>query len=190
MVERHPAFEPWLATFSAAGLPIEARTDMPGVQAAKLLLNLNNAINALSNLTLREELGIRPYRRSLALAQREALRVMRAAGLRPSRLTVLPPGWFPRMLGAPDVLFERLAQRVLAIDPLARSSTWEDLAAGRPTEVDFINGEVVRMAQAHGLDAPVNARLVALVEAAERGERRVWRGADLWAELKAARSRG
>jgi 2-dehydropantoate 2-reductase len=159
MVESHPVFEPWLEAFAAAGLPVEMRTDMPAVQAAKLLLNLNNAINALSNLPLREELAIRNYRR-----------------------------WFPRLLGAPDALFTRLAQQVLAIDPLARSSTWEDLAAGRPTEVQCINGEVVRMAQALGLSAPVNARLVTLVEAAERGERRVWRGADLWAELKACRT--
>lgn len=185
MVERHPALEPWLRHFAGAGLPILTRTDMPEVQAAKLLLNLNNAINALSNLPLREQLAIRSYRRCLALAQREALRVMRTAGIRPARLTPLPPGWFPFLLGAPDALFARLAQRVLAIDPLARSSTWEDLASGRPTEVGYINGEVVRIARSHGLRAPVNARLVALVEAAEQGDRRVWRGAELWAELKA-----
>ena len=187
MVESHPAFEPWLEPFAAAGLPVEMRTDMPAVQAAKLLLNLNNAINALSNLPLREELAIRNYRRCLALAQREALGVMRAAGLRPARLTALPPGWFPRLLGAPNALFTRLAQRVLAIDPLARSSTWEDLAAGRPTEVDYINGEVVRLARAHGMQAPVNARLVEMVKAAGSDGRRVWRGDALWQALCEAR---
>ncbi len=189
MVQRHPALEAWLDTFAAAGLPVEPREDMPAVQVAKLLLNLNNAINALSNLPLREELDIRDYRRCLALAQREALRVIRAAGIRPARLTPLPAAWFPWLLRAPDALFRRLAQRMLAIDPLARSSTWEDLAAGRATEVAWINGEVVRLARETGRQAPVNARLVSLVEAVGSGGRRVWRSADLWRELKAATAR-
>ena len=188
MVQAHPAFAPWLAVFAEAGLRIETRGDMPQVQAAKLLLNLNNAINALSNLPLREQLAIRDYRRCLALAQREALGVLRASGIRPARLTPLPPQWFPFLLQAPDALFTRLAPRVLAIDPLARSSTWEDLAAGRPTEVACINGEVVRMARETGRHAPVNARLVALVEAAGSGGQRVWHSADLWRDLKASAS--
>jgi len=187
MVEAHPVFDPWRARFAEAGLPVESRADMPAVQAAKLLLNLNNAINALSNLPLREELSIRAYRRCLALAQREALGVLRASGIRPARLTPLPPRWFPFLLQAPDALFTRLAQRVLAIDPLARSSTWEDLAAGRPTEVDYINGEVVRLAQARHLRAPVNARLVELVQAAGREGPRVWSGEALWQALCEAR---
>lgn len=44
---------------------------------------------------------------------------------------------------------------------------WEDLARGRDTEVEQLNGEIVRLAEAHGVDAPVNRRLVALVHAAE-----------------------
>ncbi len=187
MVEDHAALAPWLACFEHAGLPLELREDMPAVQTAKLLLNLNNAINALSDLPLREELADRAYRRCLVLAQREAMGIFRVHGLRPARLTPLPAAWIPCLLAAPDAVFALLAQRMLAIDPQARSSTWEDLAAGRPTEVDWINGEVVRLATEHGLRAPVNARLAELVHRAERDEQRIWRGEALWRELLAAR---
>jgi 2-dehydropantoate 2-reductase len=186
MIARDDALEPFVDAFAQAGLALELRDDMPAVQWAKLLFNLNNAINALSDLPLRDELALRPYRRCLALAQREALRAMRAAGIRPARLTPLPARWGPRMLELPDALFQRLAQRMLAVDPLARSSTWEDLAAGRRTEVEHINGEVVRLAQAHGLKAPVNARLVELVHAAEKGQRSIWGRTQLWDELREA----
>ncbi|MYW15373.1 2-dehydropantoate 2-reductase, partial [Streptomyces sp. SID2955] len=97
------------AAFRAAGLAIEARTDMSEVQHAKLLMNLNNAINALSGLPLREQLGRRAYRRCLALCQREALAVYRAAGVVPARLGPAAPGVTPYVLGLSDPLFRRVA---------------------------------------------------------------------------------
>lgn len=48
-----------------------------------------------------------------------------------------------------------------------RSSTAQDLARGRRTEIDFINGFVVRRAAAHGIDVPLNRLLHALVRIRE-----------------------
>ena len=44
---------------------------------------------------------------------------------------------------------------------------WEDLDKRRLTEVDYLNGEIVALAQRHGLAAPVNARVVELVHRVE-----------------------
>jgi 2-dehydropantoate 2-reductase len=153
------------------------------VQWAKLLLNLNNPINALSNLPLRDELSQRAYRRCLAAAQAETLELLDAAGIRPAQLLAIPMRRFPAVLRLPDFLFHRLASKVLAVDPLARTSMWEDLEAGRPTEIDYLNGEVVRLADSLGRTAPVNARLVDLIHAAETG-RRSWSGPELVRELQ------
>lgn len=184
MVEAHDSLKAFLPVFEASGLALMPRTDMPAVLAAKLLLNLNNAINALANVPLKEELSQRDWRRCLALAQREALAVFAAAGIHPAKLTPLPPPWLPRVLEMPDNWFRRLASRLLAIDPVARSSMWEDLERGRPTEVDAINGEVVRLAEQHHVAAPVNARLVALLHQAEQS-RRAWSAQALLDELQA-----
>ena len=79
---------------------------------------------------------------------------------------------------------------MLAIDPMARSSMADDLAAGRRTEVDWINGEVVRLAQRLGRQAPVNARLSGLVHSAEREKTPPrWSGEALLAELRGSASR-
>ncbi len=185
-VEDDPRLAPYLPAFARAGLPLVRHARMLPVQWAKLLFNLNNAINALADLPLKEQLATRAYRRSLALAQREALDVLAAAGIRLARLTPLPPHWIPRLLTLPDAVFSRVASRMLAIDPQARSSMWEDLAAGRKTEVDYLNGEIVRLAHGLGRTAPVNARLAALVHAAEDGGRRRWSADDLLRELAAA----
>lgn len=183
MVEAHEALAAFLPVFEASGLPLVARSDMPAVLSAKLLLNLNNALNALSNLPLKEQLSQRDWRRCLALAQREALTVFDAADMHPAKLTPLPPAWLPRVLEMPDSWFRRLASRLLAIDPVARSSMWEDLERGRSTEVDAINGEVVRLAAAHGVAAPVNARLVELVHQVEQA-RRAWTAQELLDDLR------
>ena len=188
-VEDRAALAPYLADFTRAGFALRRHRDMPPVQWAKLLLNLNNAVNALSGLPLQQELAQRDYRRCLALAQAEALALLNEAGIRPARLTPLPAGWIPALLRLPDALFTRLARKMLAIDPSARSSMADDLAAGRRTEVDWINGEVVGLARQLGRQAPVNACLVSLVKAAEAAEAR-WTGDALLAELKAAVARG
>jgi len=185
-VEDDPRLAPFLPAFERAGLPLVRHARMAAVQWAKLLLNLNNAINALSDLPLKEQIATRTYRRSLALVQSEALALLDAGAIRPARLTPLPPHWIPRLLTLPDFVFTRVAARMLAIDPHARSSMWEDLEAGRATEVDYLNGEVVRLAERLGRTAPANARLTALVHAAESGGRRRWPADDLLRELRAA----
>jgi 2-dehydropantoate 2-reductase len=93
---------------------------------------------------------------------------MAAAGIEPARVAPLPPHWLPRLLALPNALFERIAARMLRIDVQARSSMADDLARGRPTEIDAFCGEVVRLARAHGLDAPLNAAIQRLVEADPR----------------------
>lgn len=185
-VEQHPAIEPFRELFARAGLPLKQHREMVPVQWAKLVLNLNNPINALSNLPLKEELSQPAFRKSLALAQAEALRLIGSAGIRPASLTPLPPNWIPLLLKAPTWLFRLLANKMLAIDPLARSSMWEDLEAGRKTEVDWLNGEIVRLAEKMGRLAPVNATLIALIREAEAGGKRHWSGEALLNELKKA----
>jgi 2-dehydropantoate 2-reductase len=185
---RHtPAMQPFVDAFRQAGLPLIQHVDMLPVQWAKLLLNLNNAINALANRPLKEELSQRAYRICLGMAQKEALSLLKRAGIPPARVTPLPATWIPRVLSVPDALFERLGRTMLTIDPLARSSMSDDLAAGRVTEVNWINGEVVRLAQRLGQTAPVNERLCELVREAELADvRPSWSGEALLAEMRAA----
>ncbi|MDD9892911.1 MAG: 2-dehydropantoate 2-reductase, partial [Gammaproteobacteria bacterium] len=133
--EAHEATAPFMPLFDACGLGLEQPQDFLAVQWAKLLLNLNNPINALSGVPLKEELSQRDFRRCLAAAQAEAIGLLNHANIKPAKLTSLPPHWIPTLLTVPTWLFKLLANKMLAIDPLARSSMWEDLEAGRKTEI-------------------------------------------------------
>jgi 2-dehydropantoate 2-reductase len=155
------------AQLSVPGLAIIPSDRMTDVQWGKLLFNLNNAINALSNLPLREQLSQRPWRRILAAQMAEALAAMKAAGIVPHTSTPLPAALLPFVLRLPDGIFRAVAAQMLRIDPQARSSMWEDLQQGRRTEVDHLQGAIIRLASRHGLQAPLSERIVALVKAAE-----------------------
>ncbi|MGO4620639.1 2-dehydropantoate 2-reductase [Ensifer sp. 2YAB10] len=184
-VEDDPLMAAAAALFKAAGLALDLRRDMEEVQWAKLLMNLNNAINALSGLPLREQLQTRDFRLCLALAQREALGLLAAEGrIRPARLTPLPPNWLPLVLSLSDALFRAIAGRMLKIDATARSSMADDLEAGRFPEVDWINGAVVALAAKLGRQAPVNERLCGLVKEAATTGRKTWEADALLAELR------
>ena len=161
----HPALRPWLPQLAAAGLSLSLHADLQPVQWGKLLLNLNNAVNALSGLPLRDQLLDRDLRCCTAALIEETLTLLDSAGITPARLSPLPPARIPMVLRLPTPLFRLVAARMLRIDAQARSSMADDLALDRPTEVDAIQGEVLRLAERVGSYAPRNASIADLVEA-------------------------
>jgi 2-dehydropantoate 2-reductase len=148
--------------------------DMQAVAWGKLLLNLNNAINALSGTTYLAELKQRDFRRVFAAAMVETLALLKKAGIRPAKIGKFGPELLPHVVGAPDWVFNKLFLKVQKIDPKGRGSMADDFDAGRPTEIDFLNGEVVRLAESLGEKAPVNSAIVDLVKQAELGVQRTW----------------
>ncbi|MEJ6007609.1 2-dehydropantoate 2-reductase [Paucibacter sp. AS339] len=164
------------------GLELQLRPDLRALQWGKLLLNLNNPVNALSGLPLRAQLLQRGYRRCFAALQGEALDLLEAAGFAVEKMTPLPPRLLLHLLRLPTPLFRLLAARMLKIDAKARSSMADDLALGRSTEIDALCGEVVRLAAGMGRSAPLNARMQALLQAWPQRQR-PYGPQELWTAL-------
>jgi len=143
--------------------------DMLSIAWGKLLINLNNAVSALSGRTLQEELRERDYRRVFSASMREGLRLLGQAGIEPAKVGAVGPKLLPWVIGSPDWLFNNVFMKAWKIDAKARSSMADDLAAGRTTEVDYINGELVKLAKRIGANAPVNRKIVELIRKAEGG---------------------
>jgi len=167
IIEDHPAVADLAAAVSSGLRPVELSAEMDAVLWAKLQLNLINAINALSDVPVREMLGHRGYRQVYAACMRELLAVTAALGIALPRLTALPPRWIPRLLAQPDWLFTQIAKSMLEVDPTVRTSMWWDISQGKPTEIDYLNGEVVAAGRSMGAPTPVNERIVRLIKAAE-----------------------
>ena len=131
------------------------------------MLHLNNAINALSGLPLREQLARRDWRALFADQIAEGLTAVRAEGIRPVPSTPLPLSWTPHLLRLPNALFAIALAPAMKIDPQARSSMWEDLERRRRTEIDYLQGVITGIADRRGLRTPLSRRIVALIRDAE-----------------------
>jgi len=149
-------------------LTFEETRDIKSIQSGKLLINLNNALNALSGLTLREQLNNRGWRKIIADQMSEAHKIMKSAGMEPKPPSPVPASLIPYILKLPTPLFKLIAKQMLAIDPLARSSMWEDLKLGRKTEIDELQGVIMKLANKHNLPASVNTRVLEKIKQAEK----------------------
>ncbi len=145
-------------------LDVTLSDDIEGVLWGKVLINMNNAINMLSNRPLREELLTIGYRRVWAACIKEGMAVLKAANIKPLKSSGLDPVLFSKILGLPNFILLRVAKGLARIDEKARSSMWEDLQQGRAPEIDYINGEIIRLGREVGVATPVNDKIVELVK--------------------------
>ncbi len=150
---------------TSAQFPITESDQIEAVQWGKLVINLNNALNALSGLTLVEQLTDRSWRRLMADQMAEALSVLKAAGHPVASTTPLPVWMTPHILRLPTPLFKRIAAKMLTIDPSARTSMAYDLSAGRPTEIDSLQGEIIRLGESLHRPTPINSQVAELIRA-------------------------
>ncbi|KEJ89795.1 2-dehydropantoate 2-reductase [Sulfitobacter donghicola] len=149
------------------GLGVSESDEIEAVQWGKFLLNLNNAPNALSGMTLHAQLLSRPWRRLMADQMAEALRVLKAHNCPIRPTTPLPVGLVPHILRLPTPLFRRIAAKMLTIDPQARTSMAHDLMAGRKTEVDALQGRIIAMGQEKSVPTPLCQGMLAAIKQAE-----------------------
>ena len=138
------------AWFEGAGVPVAISDNIAGELWAKLVVNC--AYNALSAITqlpygkMIEGPGVRDTMRDVV---EETLAVAKASGVK------MAPDMLERTLGLASSM------------PTQFSSTAQDLARGKPTEIDHLNGYVVRRGEALGVPTPANRALHALVKLIE-----------------------
>ncbi|OZJ06524.1 hypothetical protein BZG36_00547 [Bifiguratus adelaidae] len=150
MIEKHAQSGPLVKAMQNSGLSIEEADDIEGVMYGKLSSNLNNAINALSNLPLLQEFSTYGYRSLWARCIQESLDVY-ANHSPPITIVSAPalpfPHWlFCKILGMPDMLARYFFGKIGGIHEGASSSMRDDLQRSQKTEIDDLNGWIVKLA--------------------------------------------
>lgn len=159
-----------LAAILSDAVPVVAIPGFRGAQWTKLIVNMLNAVPAIVGRSVQDVLADRRLRLVVAASMREAVRTGIARGVRFGALQGLGDRrlrLFARLpLGVGQLLPWLMGVRMGSVPNLG--STQQSLRRGQPTEVDFLNGAVVREAEAAGLEAPVSRALTALVHEVER----------------------
>lgn len=151
-------------------LPVEVVDSLEGAQWTKLLVNHVNALPAITGLSVQQTVADPALRRVLAGSLRETVRIANRIGIRFTGLQGIP-GWILPWLGRGPLALTAALPRLLARrmgEVPNPGSTLQSLRRGQLTEIDFLNGAVVRVAGEHGLAAPINTAIVGLVHEVER----------------------
>ncbi len=152
--------------FKKSGIGVKTTKEIVNYQWGKLIINLNNALNALSGGTLRQGLSQKPYRQVCAAMMEEALNICRGAGTDPKSFSKTSVEKSIKVLRLPNLLFGPVMNNIIKIDENARSSTLDDLEAGKASEVDYLQGEIVRLARQTNQYAPINLTVLEHVQKA------------------------
>lgn len=158
----------WQAVLAAA-VPVVAIDNFVGAQWTKLIVNMLNALPAITGMSVQDVVDNAGLRRVMTASMREAVRVGMRRGVRFGALQALGDrrlrafSRLPLWLGA----LLPLMMRVRMGDVPNLGSTLQSIRRGQRTEVDFLNGAIVREAGVAGVAAPVNALLTALVHEVE-----------------------
>ncbi|WP_374945405.1 ketopantoate reductase family protein [Agreia sp.] len=150
-------------------MPTRLITDFRGAQWSKLIVNQVNAMPAITGLSAQETLRHPMLGRIVASSMREAVRIGFASGVHFASLQGLNQQLLRGFSIAP-IAIGRALPRVMAAqmgDTPNSGSTLQSITRGQPTEIDFLNGAVVRAAREVGLAAPINAALTELVHRVE-----------------------
>ena len=146
-----PASEALAQTLDAAGIRTTIADDIETTLWSKLVINCAfNALSAVAGISYGPMLEVEGTRDVVASAVQEAVTVARASGV-----------------PMPDDLLERI-MKIPAAMPNQMSSTAQDLARGKPSEINFLNGYVVRKGVELGIPTPTNHALQVMVKLAER----------------------
>jgi 2-dehydropantoate 2-reductase len=145
-----PKSEALAQTLRAADIQTTVTDDIERVLWSKLVTNCAyNALSAVAGISYGPMLDIEGTRDVVASAAQEAITVARGCGV---------------------LVQEDLLEQILKIPtamPNQMSSTAQDLARGKPSEIDFLNGYVVRKGAELGISTPTNRALQVMVKLAE-----------------------
>jgi len=138
--------------FNQAGLETIISSNIIGIMWDKLLVNV--ATGALSGITRLPYGGLYKVKEVMDCAVEavsEGIAVAKAMGV---ELTITDP----------KEIWLKAAEN---LSPEFKASMLQDIEKGSRTEIDFINGSVVRLGEKHGIPTPVNRILVAGIKGIE-----------------------
>ena len=155
-------------SFYKAGLKITLVDNINGYLWSKLILNLQNAVTALTGQTIRQSISDKYTRDIIVATITEGVNIVQKSNIILEVLPEIDPIKLIKRLSNFNSFILIIGSRLIGIKKNARNSMWQSLSKRKRTEIDFINGEIIFLAEKHKMHAPINKKIVELIKKAEQ----------------------
>jgi 2-dehydropantoate 2-reductase len=149
----------WAAVLNESGIKANMKDDIDGYLWSKLLINSAlNPVSAIKNCTFKEliendesrELFKKLYTEGYPVVKRKADELNQKLGN-----FIGPPNianWLFKMNGASDFVLKKISDKFGEVE----SSMLQDIRNNRPTEIEYINGAIIKLAKQYEMETPLN----------------------------------
>ncbi len=155
------------------GFNVVVSENITGMKWLKLFVNFNNCIPALTGKSMQETFADMDLCRLSILLLKEGVGIVQKNGI---QLVSLPQFPAERVYGMANMPLDQAAGIInktltgLSKEPLY-GSILQSIMRGRATEIDYINGQVLKMVRSPKDEAPLNARVVEMVHRVEQSKK-------------------
>ncbi|MFA4842343.1 MAG: 2-dehydropantoate 2-reductase [Candidatus Omnitrophota bacterium] len=153
--------------------PVIISEDIKGMKYLKIFVNANNCLAAILGKSMQEAFADLDISRLSIAIWKEGFEVITKAGINLVSLPGFPVENLTKLTAMPAEEAAKIFSGIMAKlskEPLY-GSILQSIKRGRPSEVDYINGEFFRIAEVHRLSAPLNKKLAGMVHEVERSKR-------------------
>jgi 2-dehydropantoate 2-reductase len=153
--------------------PTVIAENIKGIEWLKLVLNLNNALPGIIGEDIQKTFLSAPICRIGIGLMTEAVEVMAKAKIRLIDLPDFPLSRLEGLLALPPEEAARIYSRIMTglSSSSLPGSILQSIKRGRPTEIDYLNGEIVALGRETNVSTPLNAKIVDLVHRVEEDKR-------------------
>ncbi|MFX0113831.1 MAG: ketopantoate reductase family protein [Candidatus Hodarchaeota archaeon] len=149
--------------------PVKISGNIFGALYTKLVINSGiTSLGAICGLYLGQMFGMKKVRELFMVIANEAIAVAEAIRLEPEKIERLD---LYRLAGKPSFKKHVLLRFVGFKYRKVKSSSLQSLERGRPTEIDYLNGYIVKRGTEAGVPTPINRAIVDMIKEIEQGKR-------------------
>jgi 2-dehydropantoate 2-reductase len=152
----------------------EICNNIRGARWTKLLMNvMGNSLDAMTGLSLGACMKHPGLRRTGVLILKEALEVIEKADIELEALPEVPVFAFKTLIKSPLPVASGILGLMMGSKTYADTitSTLQSIRRGRPTEIEYLNGEIVKLGKKVGVATPYNSKVMELVREVEKTHR-------------------
>ena len=155
----------WVKESLATAFNVSWVDNMIGAKYLKIFINLNNCIPAILGVSMQEAFADLDIAELAIRLNKEAFGIVQKSNIELASLPTYPKERLQALVSQDTKEAARILSKVmtsLSKQPLY-GSILQSIKRGRKSEIDYINGQIVGLAQQNGLSAPLNERIVQLV---------------------------